>query len=74
MRPDPDELEELKESFDYNDANADGKIEFGEFVSMLKGLDAFGGTEEARVGFDSVDSDRDGMIDLEEFIAWWTER
>lgn len=74
MALDPDELAELKESFDYNDANADGKIQFDEFVSMLKQLDAFGGNEEARVGFDSVDSDGDGLIDLDEFIAWWTER
>ena len=73
MPLDPDELAELKESFDYNDANADGKIEFTEFVSMLKGLDAFGDTDEARVGFDSVDSDGDGLIDLDEFVAWWSE-
>jgi len=73
MRLDPEKLAELKESFDYNDANADGRIEFDEFVSMLKSLDAFGGHEEARVGFDSVDGDGDGLIDLDEFIAWWTE-
>ncbi len=74
MALDPDELAELKESFDYNDANGDGKIEFDEFVAMLKGLDAFGGYDEARVGFDSIDGDGDGSIDLDEFIAWWTER
>jgi len=74
MPLDADQLAELKESFDYNDANADGKIDFDEFVAMLKQLDAFGGNEEARVGFDSVDSDDDGLIDLDEFIAWWTER
>ena len=73
MPLDPDELAELKESFDYNDSNADGKIEFQEFVSMLKGLDAFGDNDEARVGFESVDGDGDGLIDLDEFVAWWTE-
>jgi len=74
MPLDPGKLEELKEGFEFNDANGDGKIEFKEFVEMLKGLDAFGGHDEARVGFDSVDSDKDGLIDLDEFVAWWTDR
>lgn len=72
--PTPEELEELKESFDYNDANGDGRIEFDEFVAMLRGLDAEGSRDEARVGFDSVDGDRDGAIDFDEFVAWWSER
>lgn len=74
MPASPDELEELRESFDYNDANNDGKIELDEFVSMLQGLDAFGGRDEARIGFESVDSDGDGSIDFNEFVAWWQER
>jgi len=72
--PTPEELEELKESFDYNDANGDGRIEFDEFVRMLQSLDAFGSREEARVGFDSVDRDHDGSIDFDEFVAWWSDR
>ena len=74
MRPSPDELEELKESFDYNDANGDGRIEFDEFVKMLQSLDAYGTRDEARVGFDSVDGDGDGSIDFDEFVAWWRDR
>jgi calmodulin len=73
MPPTPDEIGDLKESFDYNDANGDGRIEFDEFVSMLQGLDAFGSRDEARIGFDSIDSDRDGVIDFDEFVAWWSE-
>ncbi len=73
MPLDQNQHDELKEAFDFNDANGDGKIEFDEFVSMLTALDAFGSREEARVGFDAVDSDNDGSIDLEEFIAWWSE-
>ena len=69
MPLEPDEHEELKERFDYNDATDDGKIEFDEFVSMLKGHDAFGVPDEARVGFDTVDGDGAGMIDIDEFIA-----
>lgn len=68
-----DQLDELKEAFEFNDANGDGKIEFDEFISMLKALDAFGTREEARVGFDEIDVDNDGSIDVDEFIAWWSE-
>ncbi|HEX7081845.1 MAG TPA: EF-hand domain-containing protein [Gammaproteobacteria bacterium] len=70
----PEELEELRENFEYNDSNADGRIEFEEFVNMLAALDAAGGLEEARVGFDSIDSDHDGSIDFDEFTAWWSEQ
>jgi Ca2+-binding EF-hand superfamily protein len=69
-----EEFEELTESFDYNDSDEDGLIEFQEFVSMLKALEANVGPEEARIGFDEIDSDDDGAIDFDEFIEWWTDR
>src|SRR5690606_37967181 len=34
MAATPEQLEELKESFEYNDANGDGRIELSEFLSM----------------------------------------
>jgi calcium-binding protein CML len=68
-----EELEEFKETFAYNDLDADGKIEFNEFLQMLSALDAGMSRSEARIGFDEVDTDDDGLIDLDEFIAWWTE-
>lgn len=68
-----EQLNELRESFNFNDANGDGKIEFNEFVRMLDGFDALGSEAEARVGFDTIDTDGDGMIDFEEFVAWWNE-
>lgn len=70
----PEDFEDLKETFEYNDSNADGKIEFLEFMNMLSELEADVGTEEARVGFNEIDTDEDGAIDLDEFIAWWSER
>jgi Ca2+-binding EF-hand superfamily protein len=70
----PEEIEEFRESFEYNDLDGDGKIEFGEFLKMLNALDADMTREEARIGFDEVDTDSDGLIDLDEFIARWTER
>ncbi|MEZ5566651.1 MAG: EF-hand domain-containing protein [Gammaproteobacteria bacterium] len=73
MKPEPDELKELNESFRYNDANKDGRIEFAEFVEMLEQLEAEVSDAEARVGFDEVDSDDDGAINFDEFVAWWRD-
>lgn len=70
----PEEFDELKESFQYNDANEDGKIEFDEFVSMLGELEADVAEEEARLGFQAIDTDKDGAIELDEFVEWWSER
>jgi len=69
-----EELAELRENFDYNDLNKDGKIELDEFVSMLKELES--GTElaEARLGFGEIDTDKDGAIEFDEFIDWWQEK
>ena len=69
----PEEYDELKESFEYNDSNDDGKIDFGEFVSMLDDLEADVGETEARIGFRAIDTDRDGAIELDEFVEWWSE-
>ncbi len=70
----PEEIEELRESFRYNDSNDDGKIDFEEFVNMLKELGAGVDTREARVGFDDIDTDNDNAIGFDEFVEWWTER
>jgi hypothetical protein len=69
-----EELAELRENFDYNDLNKDGKIELGEFVSMLQELES--GTEfaEARLGFRDIDTDKDGAIEFDEFIEWWLDK
>jgi Ca2+-binding EF-hand superfamily protein len=69
-----EEFEELTESFDYNDSDKDGMIEFPEFVSMLRALEAGVDAQEAKVGFNEIDRDDDGSIDLDEFIEWWSDR
>lgn len=74
MPPTSEELEELRESFRYNDANDDGKIDFDEFVNMLKDLEAGIEAQAARLGFDEIDTDDDQAIEFEEFVAWWTDR
>lgn len=69
----PEEYTELKESFEYNDSNGDGKVDFGEFRSMFDELEADIDETEARIGFRAIDTDGDGVIGLEEFIEWWSE-
>jgi Ca2+-binding EF-hand superfamily protein len=62
---------ELRESFDYNDSNHDGRIDFAEFVALLDALEAGMSEEECRIGFSSIDSDESGSIGFEEFVTWW---
>jgi Ca2+-binding EF-hand superfamily protein len=66
--------EELEDTFGYNDADGVGRIEFHEFVNMLRDLEARVSAQEARIGFSEIDSDNDGVIDLDEFVDWWQER
>jgi len=73
QKPSEEELDELRETFDYNDRNGDGLIERDEFAAMLDELEADMSEAEARVGFDEIDTNDDGRIDFGEFVAWWTE-
>ena len=70
---DDDQLAELRETFEYNDRDADGRIGLEEFVVMLDELEAGISEREARVGFDDIDTNDDGLIDFREFAAWWRE-
>ena len=74
MKLTPEQYTELKESFDYNDLNGDGKIEPEEFRRMLEALDVGAGPEEIRLGFAAIDTDGDGGIEFDEFVDWWCER
>ena len=74
MQISEEKFEELKEAFEYNDLNKDGRIEFGEFASMLNDLDESLEQREIKVGFAAIDTDKDGSIDLSEFVDWWSER
>jgi len=73
QKPSEEELDELRETFDYNDRDGDGLIERDEFGAMLDELEADMSEAEARVGFDEIDTNDDGRIDFGEFVAWWTE-
>jgi calmodulin/calcium-binding protein CML/plastin-2 len=72
-KPSEEQLEELRETFDYNDRDEDGSIELDEFIDMLDELEAAMSEDEAKVGFQDIDTNDDGLIDFKEFVAWWTE-
>ena len=69
---DPQKLAELREAFDYNDTDRDGRIDFDEFVALLNGLDADMSIPESQLGFDAIDVDGNGWVSFEEFVDWWT--
>ncbi|HVY64538.1 MAG TPA: EF-hand domain-containing protein [Gammaproteobacteria bacterium] len=73
QQPTEEQLEELREAFDYNDRDGDGQIEPEEFVAMLDELEAGMSPAEAKIGFQDIDTNDDGLIDFGEFVAWWTE-
>jgi Ca2+-binding EF-hand superfamily protein len=68
-----DQLAELRETFDYNDRDGDGRIQLDEFVEMLDELESDISEREAKVGFADIDTNDDGLIDFEEFVRWWTD-
>lgn len=72
-KPTEEELDELRESFDYNDRDGDGRIELEEFAEMLDELEAEMSKRDVEIGFKDIDSNDDGLIDFDEFVAWWTE-
>jgi calmodulin/calcium-binding protein CML/plastin-2 len=73
VKPSEEELDELREAFDYNDRDADGMIQLDEFAEMLDELDADMSENEIRTGFGDIDTNDDGLIDFKEFVAWWAE-
>jgi len=72
-KPTEEELDELREAFDYNDRDTDGKIQLDEFSSMLDELEAEMSKSDIEIGFKDIDTNDDGLIDFEEFVAWWAE-
>jgi calmodulin/calcium-binding protein CML/plastin-2 len=73
QKPTEERLDELRETFEYNDRDSDGLIQLDEFIEMLDELEANIDEKEAKVGFHDIDTNDDGLIDFEEFLAWWTE-
>jgi len=72
-KPNEEELDELREAFDYNDRDGDGRIQLDEFSSMLDELEAEMTDRDIAIGFKDIDTNDDGLVDFQEFVAWWTE-
>jgi calmodulin len=72
-RPNEEELDELREAFDYNDRDGDGRIQLDEFSAMLDELEAGMTGTDIEIGFQDIDTNDDGLIDFQEFVAWWAE-
>ena len=66
--------EELRENFDYFDANGDGKLDLGEFTGLMKALDALEPGESAALGFRAIDADGSGEVEYDEFVRWFSQR
>jgi Ca2+-binding EF-hand superfamily protein len=73
VKPGAEEHGRLREDFDANDLNHDGRMTLGEFIRFMEGLDENLTGEECQIGFDEIDRDRNGSISFDEFFAWWTE-
>ena len=72
-KPNEEELDELREAFDYNDRDGDGRIRLDEFAAMLDELEAEMSENDVEIGFKDIDTNDDGLIDFTEFVAWWAE-
>jgi calmodulin len=72
VRPGSEERGRLRESFDANDLNRDGRLTLGEFIRFMEALDENLTAEECQIGFEEIDSNHDGAVDFDEFHAWWT--
>ena len=72
-KPNEEELDELREAFDYNDRDGDGRIQLDEFSALLDELEADMSAAEVEIGFKDIDTNDDGLVDFQEFVAWWGE-
>lgn len=72
-KPSQEQLDELREAFDYNDRDHDGMIQLDEFSDMLDELEADMSPKDIEIGFKDIDTNDDGLIDFGEFVDWWTE-
>lgn len=64
----------LREDFDLQDANRDGRLTLGEFMRMIDRSDAEMSAEECQNAFDEIDADHDGLIDFAQLQVWWNEQ
>jgi Ca2+-binding EF-hand superfamily protein len=51
-----EQLDELREDFDFNDSNGDGRIEYEEFKELMEFLEAEMSNNDIRTGFAEIDT------------------
>ena len=64
-------LEEMRSHFSHIDTDGNGKIDFDEFVALLKTVGFTRQEDIIRLAFDAIDADSSGYIDFDEFGVWW---
>lgn len=64
-------IEELRENFEYFDANGDGRIDAEEFSELMSALGAYEPGMDASIGFRAIDTDGSGHIEFDEFASWF---
>jgi len=65
------ELAEIRDHFDFFDADGDGYLDLKEFRRLFRVLAPDAGPGTARRGFALIDEDGSGKIDFDEFAQWW---
>jgi Ca2+-binding EF-hand superfamily protein len=70
VQPGAEERARLREDFDFNDLNHDGRLTLGEFIRFMRNVDEDMSAEECEIGFEAIDTNKDGAIEFEEFEAW----
>src|ERR1700730_9999400 len=56
VRPGAEQRGRLREAFDYNDRNRDGRLALGEFGRFMGAVDEDITAEELQIGFDEIDT------------------
>jgi Ca2+-binding EF-hand superfamily protein len=66
-----DDIADLRAEFATCDADGDGRINIGEFESLLQSLGSELSTIQRKGEFSRIDADGNGLIGLTEFRRWW---
>ena len=68
----PEELEQLRGTFESFDLNHDGFIDVNEFHALLLKLEHDVTQGECLLDFEEADTEGDGYVGFKEFVVWWT--
>ena len=64
-------FDDMKETFARFDKNRSGKIEFGEFMALMREMDHERSEVSLRQQFATIDTNSDGQISFAEFHTWF---